>query len=516
MPTDLKSTLIDFCKKNREIIFLCLAVVVAVIVYYSPLPQTITLGEKTAELTYQGRVTMSLLSFAIVMWVTEAASFAVTSILVMILMALLGATEGMEVVTSKGVVTVHGAADGLVELIKIGFGNSLVFFFLGVFLLTGAFVKSGLGERMTLVILRVLGTGTRMVVLGFLVMGTLLSMWVTDMAVAAMMTPLGVALLRSAHIKPGNSNFGRALMISCCWGAVFGGIGTPAGCGPNPIAIGYLNDLAGLHVSFLDWMKIGVPASLVLVPFGWLVLVLIFPPEIKKLPMEQQEIKKRLKDKGRLSRPEVITLAVFLSVIALWMATDFIAKISGGTIVLSMEMVAMMGGLVFFLPGIGIMTWEEAEPLMNWDSIVLVLASLALGLMMFKTGAARWLSWILLGNITGFTPVVQIALVIGAVMFMKLFLASNTVTGIIVIPLLITLAADLGLDAWFLVAPAAFTASLGIILLTQSPTNIIPYTSGYFSIKDFALSGIVMTVVMIILLTLVISVVGPLMGIYNF
>jgi solute carrier family 13 (sodium-dependent dicarboxylate transporter), member 2/3/5 len=516
MSADTKTRLIDAYKKNKETVFLILAILVAVIVYFAPLPETISLGDKTATLTHQGRLTMTLLAFAIVMWVTEAASFAVTSILVMILMALLGATEGMEVVTAKGVVTVHGAADGLVELIKIGFGNSLVFFFLGVFLLTGAFVKSGLGERMTLVILRVLGTGTRMVVLGFLIMGTLTSMWVTDMAVAALMTPLGVALLRSSGIKPGKSNFGKALMIACCWGAVFGGIGTPAGCGPNPIAIGYLNDLAGLHVSFLDWMKIGVPAALILIPFGWLVLVLLFPPEIKRLPMEQKEIKKRLKDKGRLSRPEIITLAVFLSVIILWMATDFIAKVSGGTIVLSMEMVAMAGGLVFFLPGIGIMTWEEAEPLMNWDSIVLVLASLALGLMMFKTGAARWLSWILLGNITGFSPVVQIALVIAAVMFMKLFLASNTVTGIIVIPLLITLAADLGLDAWFLVAPAAFTASLGIILLTQSPTNIIPYTSGYFSVKDFALSGIVMTVVMIILLTAVISIVGPLMGIYNF
>ncbi len=516
MPTDAKRTLAEFYKNNSEIIFFFLAVIVALIVYYSPLPETITLGEKTATLTHQGRLTMTLLAFAIVMWVTEAASFAVTSILVMILMALLGATEGMEVNTAAGVATVHGAADGLVELIKIGFGNSLVFFFLGVFLLTGAFVKSGLGERMTLLILRVLGTGTRMVVLGFLVMGTILSMWVTDMAVAAMMTPLGVALLKSSDIKPGKSNFGRALMISCCWGAVFGGIGTPAGCGPNPIAIQYLNNLAGLQVSFLDWMKIGVPAALILIPFGWLVLILMFPPEIKKLPMEQHEIKKRLKDKGSLSRPEVITLAVFLSVIALWMATDFIKAASGGTIVLSMEMIAMIGGLVFFLPGIGFMTWEEAEPLMNWDSIVLVLASLALGLMMFNTGAARWLSWILLGHITGFSPVVQIALVIAAVMFMKLFLASNTVTGIIVIPLLITLAADLGLDAWFLVAPAAFTASLGIILLTQSPTNIIPYTSGYFSIKDFALSGIVMTVVMIVLLTLVISVVGPLLGVYTF
>ncbi len=511
-----KPAFLETVKKNRDILFFFLAAVIALIVFYAPLPDVIHLGGKTADLTYQGRITLALLSFAIVMWVTEATSFAITSILVMILMALLGATEGMSIITDKGTAVVHGAADGLVELIKMGFGNSLLFFFLGVFLLTGAFVKSGLGERMTLLILRVLGTGTRMVVLGFLIMGTIMSMWVTDMAVAALMTPLAVALLRSAGIKPGASNFGRALMISCCWGAVFGGIGTPAGCGPNPIAIQYLNNLAGMHVTFLDWMKIGVPAALILVPFGWLVLILMFPPEIKRLPMEKHEIKMRLKEKGRLTRPEIITLSVFLSVIVLWMATDLIKAATGGAVVLSMEMVAMVGGLVFFLPGIRILTWEEAEPLMNWDSIVLVLASLALGLMMFKTGAARWLSWILLGNITGFSPLLQIGMVIAAVLFMKLFLSSNTVSGIIVIPLLITLAGDLGLDPWFLVAPAAFTASLGIILLTQSPTNIIPYTSGYFSIKDFALSGIVMTVVMIVLLSLTIYVVGPLMGVYKF
>jgi sodium-dependent dicarboxylate transporter 2/3/5 len=516
MSADTKRLLIDLYNKNKEVIFFLLAIVVACIVYYAPLPETISLGDKTATLTHQGRITMTLLSFAIVLWVTEATSFAVTALLAMILMPLLGATEGLEVVRDGNVVALHGAAEGLSEMIKIGFGNNLIFFFLGVFLLTGAFIKSGLGERLVLLILRVVGAGTRVVVLGFLVMGTVLSMWVTDMAVSALMTPLGVALLKSSDIKPLKSNFGRALMIACCWGGVFGGIGTPAGCGPNPIAIEFLRKMAGVNISFVDWMKIGVPASLILVPVGWLVLILLFPPEMKRLPFEQDEIKHRLEKKGPLSKAEWVTVSVFALVITLWVGGDFIASISGGSVMLSMEMVALMGGLVFFLPGIGIMTWEEAEPLMNWDAIVLVMASLALGLMMYKTGAARWLSWILLGNITAFSPVIQIALVIAAVMFMKLFLASNTVTGIIVIPLLITLANDLGLDAWFLVAPAAFTASMGIILLTQSPTNIIPYTSGYFSVKDFALSGIVMTVIMIVLLTLVISVIGPLMGIYHF
>jgi sodium-dependent dicarboxylate transporter 2/3/5 len=181
-----------------------------------------------------------------------------------------------------------------------------------------------------------------------------------------------------------------------------------------------------------------------------------------------------------------------------------------------MELVALLGGLVFFLPGIRLFSWDEAEPLMNWGAIVLVMASLALGLMMYETGAARWLAWLLLGKIQIFPSLVQIALVVAVVLFMKIFLASNTVTGIIVIPLLITLAADLGIDPWFLVAPAAFTSSLGVILLTQSPTNIIPFSPGYFTVKDFAVSGIALTFVMIFVLTAAISIIGPLVGAYNF
>ena len=88
-------------------------------------------------------------------------------------------------------------------------------------------------------------------------------------------------------------------------------------------------------------------------------------------------------------------------------------------------------------------------------------------------------------------------------------------TGIILIPILITLANDLGLDAWFLVAPAAFSSSLGIILVTQTPTSIIPYTSGYFSIRDFAWAGVIMTVLMIGILAATLVAMGALWGTYR-
>ena len=99
---------------------------------------------------------------------------------------------------------------------------------------------------------------------------------------------------------------------------------------------------------------------------------------------------------------------------------------------------------------------------------------------------------------------------------MKLFLASNTVTGIIIIPILISLALSFGIHPWILVAPAAFTSSLGIILITQTPTNIIPYTSGYFSLGDFAKAGIIMSVLMSVLITAVIAIIGPISGIYAY
>src|SRR5262249_39589231 len=77
---------------------------------------------------------------------------------------------------------------------------------------------------------------------------------------------------------------------------------------------------------------------------------------------------------------------------------------------------------------------------------------------------------------------------------LPLLFSSNTVTASIIIPILIALATDLHLDPWATVAPAAFTSSLAFILVSEGPTTIIPYSSGYFSIRDLAKAGILMTV----------------------
>ncbi len=502
--------------RTRQITYIVLGLVVFALVINMPLPRAMHVGAEQVALTQSGRMCLALLLLAIIYWITEVVPFHITAVMVMLMMPVLGVTDGMTIIRHGDIVRIHGIAAGYKEIVRMSFGNDLILFFLGVFLLSGAFTETSLGKRMTLLMLRLMGTSTKMVILGFLVLGTILSMWISNVGVAAILLPVSVGILKNMDAKPLESNFGKALMIATCWGPGFGGIATPAGSGPNPIAINFMRDLCGVNISFLEWMKIGIPASLMLIPFGWALLLLMFPPETKRIPIAKEDIKTQLAGLGRLSSDEKSTMIVFGIVITLWIFNPVIKTVTGGSIDLPISMVSILGGMLLFLPPFNVMSWERASRHISWDSIILIMASLGLGMMTFHTGAARWLSLTFLGGVKSFGPLVLIFAVVASVMVIKIFLASNTVTGIVVIPILISLAQGFSMDPWILVGPAAFTSSLGFILVTQSPTNVIPYTAGYFSIKDFAKAGVMMSIVISILLTLVIALLGPLTGVYTY
>lgn len=451
------------------------AVLVMAAVHALPEPAPITRGGESIALTADGKACLAILAFAITLWVTEAVPFAVTALVVVLL------------------VPVFGIAD-YPAVVRAGFGNPLITFFIGVLFLSTGFTRSGLGTRLVLHVLRVVGTRTDRVLLGFLVVGALLSMWITDMAVAALLLPLGVGVLRDAKLEPLRSDFGRALMISCAFGPLIGGIGTPAGAGANLAAVGYLRELAGVEVSFARWMAYGVPAALLMIPVGWRLLLRAFPPEIDRLPIGDTGIADRIAALGRPSRLEIWTLAVFAGTIALWLATPLLAAWTGGRIDPPAQAVALGGGLLLFLPGLRVLVWKEAQRDMDWGGVILIVAGLSLGVMVFETGAARWLAQVMLGRLADVPGVLQPFVIVLVVAALHLLFSSNTVTGAIIMPILIALAQDLGLDVWTIAAPAAFTSSLAFILVTESPTNVLPYSAGYFSIRDMARVGVAMTV----------------------
>ena len=440
--------------------YLLAAVVLMLVVHFLPTPPPVG---QSVELTVQGKACLAILAFAVVLWVSEALPFAVTSLFVLLLIPVFGIEQYATVV-------------------RVGFGNPIITFFLGVLLLSAAFSRSGLGPRLALEILRKVGTRTDRVLLGFLTVGAALSMWITDMAVAAMLLPLGVGVLRDAELKPLESNFGRALMIACAFGPLIGGIATPAGTGANPIALSYLQDLGGVEISFLGWMRYGLPAAILMIPCAWQILLRLFPPELDRLPIEPRELDERLEVMGPLGPTEIKTLVVFALTITLWLATS-----------LPIQAVALFGGISLFLPGMSVMTWREAQADIDWGGILLIVAGLSLGMMVYQTGAAEWLALVLMGRMGDVPALARPFLLVLGVALLHLLFSSNTVTSTIIMPILIALAASLDMDVWSLAGPAAFTSSLAFVLVTESPTNVVPYSSGYFSIRDMAKAGVPMT-----------------------
>ncbi len=481
---------------RKNIIFFLAALAALIIIYLLPVPAPIEAGEGTVALTVAGKASLAVLAFVVILWVTEAIPFPVAGLLGMALLVVTRASE-------------------LKPLVKDGFGNEIVLFFIGVLIFSAAIAETSLLKRLTTYLLYHLGHKPKTIIFVFLAVGMLLSGWITDMAVAAMLMPIAVTILKDAKAEPLKSNFGRALLIACAWGPLVGGVSTPAGCGPNPLTMTFLRDLAGIKFSFIDWMILGYPAALLMLPCAWLILIWMFPIEKINMSIAEEDLKNNLASMGKIKYQEYATLAIFLLTIFLWVCGGWINAWSGGLVpyLKNIKYVAIGCACLLFLPGIAVMSWKKVEHEISWGGIILIVTGLSIGMTIYKTGAAAWMAQVCFSNLTYLSPVMIIFVVVFGVSLMKVMFSSNTVTGIIMVPLLIALAKNLGLDPVLVAIPAGITASLAFILVTSTPTNVIPYSAGYFSIRDMAKAGLLMTVASSICVTISIAIIGPATGI---
>ncbi|MCG8479668.1 MAG: anion permease, partial [Spirochaetales bacterium] len=249
-------------------IILASAFVLALLARTVPLPEGLRTMNGTV-LSLDGQAALGVLLFALILWMTEAIPFHITGLLGIFLLALFRVEQ-------------------FGTIVSLGFGNHIFVFFIGVLVLSSFITRSGLGNRISMFLLSRTGNSTAMIIFGFLSVGMVLSMWITNTAVAAMLMPLASSILRDEGVRPMESRFGKALMIACAWGPIIGGIMAPSGAGPNPLAIGFLRQMAGVELTFLGWMAYGVPAGLLILLPTWGVLMLFFRPEITHLKKSRE------------------------------------------------------------------------------------------------------------------------------------------------------------------------------------------------------------------------------------
>ena len=227
------------------------------------------------DLAYGTKITLGLLLLMVVWWVTEAVPIPMTAILPGIVLPLFHVTG----VFQGNIFQFTG------KNILANYSNPIIFLFLSGFLLAAALQKWKLDKRLTLYILTRgnLANNTSSILLGMMCISAFLSMWISNTATTAMLLPLGVGVIAQSGTKIGESNFGKSLMLGIAWGASIGGVGTIIGTPPNGICVSILNASGIRQINFIEWMEFGIPFVILFIPIAWIILLKVFPPEIKNI-----------------------------------------------------------------------------------------------------------------------------------------------------------------------------------------------------------------------------------------
>jgi len=401
---------------------------------------------------------VAVLVFAILNWILETAPIAVTSLAV------------IAMVPCTGLLTFS-------EAIKKSFGNSIFGFFLGVLLLSFAFKETNLGKLISQSIFRLFGCKPKAIIMGIMITGAVLAMWVTEVAAAAIVFPIALSIWDKSSGREDHDALGRAMMLAVAWGCAFGGVATPIATGANLIALNYLEKFSGIVVSFGQWMLIGIPICVTLIAIGWLILT---RPLKSSKPLDTDE------EQLSFGPREKRLVIIFSCAIIMW--------VLGGFLELNSHHIALLAALGMFLPGINIVEWKKAIQSINWDSILLICAGVLIGDILYSSGVAETLARLL------FVPqllksglFLRSAYIVLSVSVLKILFSSNTVTGVVLVPIMISLASTYELPTWGLVAPCIFSSALSLIVISSSPVNVIPYSAKTFTPKDMLKYGSLMT-----------------------
>ncbi|MBR9857219.1 MAG: DASS family sodium-coupled anion symporter [Gammaproteobacteria bacterium] len=405
---------------------------------------------------------LSLLVFIAVLWLTEAIHITITALLVPLLAALLGVLDTKEALGN--------------------FSNSIIFLFLGGFALAAAMHSQQLDRLIASRILRLakgrLGTAV------FLLFATaaFLSMWISNTATTVMMLPLALGLLSCLDGERYRSTY-IFVLLGVAYSASIGGIATLVGSPPNAIAA------AQVGLSFSEWMALGLPITLLLLPVAILVLYLLFRPKLsERIVLPEEHISWTGKRK--------MTLAIFCITVLLWIFSGPVSKALGG--LSSFDTIVAL--LAIALIGITrVAEWKHIEKHTDWGVLLLFGGGLTLSHVLKATGTSEFLAHHLADMLGHASPFVILLVITAFVVFLT-ELASNTASAALLIPVFVAVAEGLGLTPVMVASVIAVSASCAFMLPVATPPNAIVFGSGYIRQKDMMRAGFVLNLVCISML----------------
>ena len=439
-------------------------------------------------LTHIQQRVIAIFVWAALMWIVEAVPAWTTSLLIIVIMLLTISDSGISMLISG-----YDAKELMsYKAIMNTFANPTVMLFMGGFILALVASKSGIDVSMARAMLKPFGSRPRIVLLGFILVTAIFSMFVSNTATAAMMLTFMAPIIRQL---PPTEKGTTALALAIPIGANIGGLATPIGTPPNGIALQYINDVDGLNlgVDFGEWMLVMAPLMLVILLISWVLLSAMFPFTAKKVNLTIIGGAKR----GWRTYVIYATLAV---TILLWM----FEKVTG----INSYVVALIPIGVFAITRI-IKSSDLKD--IDWACLWMVAGGFALGEGMSKTGLAKALvaaipfdSW----------PVMMVLLGGGFICWLLSQFISNSAATALMVPIMVAVGkgmegalGDFGGVGTLLIG-VAMSASFAMSLPISTPPNAIAYSTGLIKTKQMFITGMLIGTISLVIGYILIITVG--------
>ena len=418
---------------------------------------------------------IAIFAFATLMWVLEVVSSWATSVGIIVMMLLFTSNSGINFM-----MTGDNLGDPLpYKNIMACFADPVIMLFIGGFVLAIAAGKTGLDAQLAKVLLKPFGRKSENVLLGFILITGLFSMFVSNTATAAMMLTFLTPVFKQL---PPEGKGRIALALSIPVAANLGGMGTPIGTPPNTIALKYLNDPEGMNMGlgFGQWMLFMLPLVAILLFISWILLKRIYPFTQKTVELEIEGGMK----KGRNSWIVIVTFCV---TVLLWLM-DSLTGINSYT-------VALIPFVVFAMTGV--ITKYDLEEI-NWSVLWMVAGGFALGYGLNASGLAEnAVESIPFGD---FSPI-AILILSGLICYLLSNFISNSATAALLMPILAVVCTAMGdkLDAIggtpTVLIGVAVAASSAMILPVSTPPNALAFSTNLVQQKDMVKIGIIVGII---------------------
>ena len=431
-------------------------------------------------------------------WCTEAVHVSVTAIVPLAIFPLLGI--------------------GDIKTVAAPYANPIIYLFMGGFVIALAVEKWDLHKRIALTILTSVGKSGPAIVGGFMLASAIISMWVMNTSTTLMLLPIGVSVVKIVSESADElndtqkHNFQLAVLLGIAYSATIGGMATIVGTAPNAFFVGFMKENGFTEIGFGQFMLVGFPLTLVMLPLAWFAIThIVFPIKFSTSDATRNHLYKLRADLGLMSIAEKRVSVVFASAAFLWMTRPLLNMLSifSG---LSDAGIAMIAATILFLiPSANkndpyLMKWETMSKL-PWGLLILFGGGLSLASSVAQTGLADWIGESLV--VLGGAGTIVLVIVITTLIAFLTELTSNTATTGTFLPVVAALAIGISVDPLIFALPATLAASCAFMLPVATPPNGIVYGSGYIRIPEMVKAGFVLNIIGIVVLSILALIIAP-------